>query len=598
MRYRFGGGIADWTFRAVTAGGVDGLAQLAAGEQITGWSDREGGSQYTHLLDSDGNPVASVVSAESGAGVGQIPVFWGPDGVQAMWVQAGTGPRALLVTSDLRHHTHSAEEITEGVFAEARIPAPAGGDTGGGPGLGELWIAAHDSPPEFQGADYVCDGVDDQVQFAAALTAAAGRRVVRPAPGTYRFSAAAVVDSAGADGGTAAIVGLNRDSAVIEVASSAAAAFQVAGSQLVLVENLSFVLSGSAAALAGGPWHSRLVNIAIEGDGTHTGWALDFSGAQNVLIESVRCEAVGNGVRLRNSTSAIFMHRVTVDVQADNSYGLLCDVGTGWMSRIFVEESEFITFSAGSTAIKTISGPTKTISGLRMQGLKVGGFATALDVEGTAASEFGFAYVNSSYEANTTLFRFDARSYGNVVSATELYAQASLALANDANTQEPPVPNILDGMRVQGEAGVVVSLVRNPLGTTVLRDITTRGAGNAAAVSRPPAIDAPHHVISLGNSGTAAQTIDCRRGSHFRVTATGNWTLANPVNPVDGQRLVVDVKQDGTGSRTMAVGNKFRFNTTFANATLTTAANKTDKLEWQYNGADDRWDLIRFVKGI
>ncbi|MEV2239534.1 hypothetical protein [Micromonospora sp. NPDC049891] len=101
-RYRFGGGIADWGFGTVTVDGTDHIAQVSAGVAVTFWSDEQGGTQYTDLLDSDSLPVTSVSLAD-GTGVrarGQIPPLFGPDGVTRMWAQAGTNPRALMVTTD------------------------------------------------------------------------------------------------------------------------------------------------------------------------------------------------------------------------------------------------------------------------------------------------------------------------------------------------------------------------------------------------------------------------------------------------------------------------------------------------------------------
>jgi hypothetical protein len=101
-RYNFGAGVADWVFGTATADGVDHLAQVDGSATVTFWSAEEAGSQYTDLLDADGLPVTSVTVAD-GSGVrarGQIPPLKGPDGVTRMWAQAGSNPRALMVTTD------------------------------------------------------------------------------------------------------------------------------------------------------------------------------------------------------------------------------------------------------------------------------------------------------------------------------------------------------------------------------------------------------------------------------------------------------------------------------------------------------------------
>jgi len=103
-RFPYGGSIADWTFGTVDyIDDVDNLVQVVGGIPITLWSAEVGGVQYTDLLTADGAGTATITSAVGdvvgGPATGQIPPFFGPDGVPRMWAQAGTGPRALMVTT-------------------------------------------------------------------------------------------------------------------------------------------------------------------------------------------------------------------------------------------------------------------------------------------------------------------------------------------------------------------------------------------------------------------------------------------------------------------------------------------------------------------
>lgn len=70
-----------------------------------------------------------------------------------------------------------------------------------------------------------------------------------------------------------------------------------------------------------------------------------------------------------------------------------------------------------------------------------------------------------------------------------------------------------------------------------------------------------------------------------RVTLAGNRTLANPTNLTNGQQLFFRIKQDGTGSRTLAYGSKYKF--PGGSATLTTTASALDILSCQYDATDD-----------
>jgi hypothetical protein len=102
-------------------------------------------------------------------------------------------------------------------------------------------------------------------------------------------------------------------------------------------------------------------------------------------------------------------------------------------------------------------------------------------------------------------------------------------------------------------------------------------------------------VVALTDAATIAT--DASLGNHFTVTLAGNRTLGNPTNPVDGQMVLYVIRQDATGSRTLAFGADFRATTDVALPTLSTAAAKTDYIGFRYNGTDSKWDCLSVVKG-
>lgn len=104
-------------------------------------------------------------------------------------------------------------------------------------------------------------------------------------------------------------------------------------------------------------------------------------------------------------------------------------------------------------------------------------------------------------------------------------------------------------------------------------------------------------VVAVGNT-TGTYTTDASQGNQFNLTLTGNLTLANPTNAVDGQGIAWRIKQDGTGSRTITLGSNFRLGTDVTAVVLSTAASKTDYLAAVYNAADTKWDVIAFTKGF
>lgn len=99
-RHTFGGSLTDWTIAlgdVATAGsGATGPAALVQrGATISFWSTQSGGTQYTDLLDSTGVAISTITSD---ATTGEIPAFSGPDGVPAMWADAGAGRQRILAT--------------------------------------------------------------------------------------------------------------------------------------------------------------------------------------------------------------------------------------------------------------------------------------------------------------------------------------------------------------------------------------------------------------------------------------------------------------------------------------------------------------------
>ena len=99
-RHLFGAGPASWTFNNTGSG-----TPMVGGAIVQAFNAQVGGTQYTDLsLDPDGSLIVDHVTssdASDGLQLGQIPPFYGPDGVYAMWLSANGGPRVYTVASDL-----------------------------------------------------------------------------------------------------------------------------------------------------------------------------------------------------------------------------------------------------------------------------------------------------------------------------------------------------------------------------------------------------------------------------------------------------------------------------------------------------------------
>lgn len=101
----------------------------------------------------------------------------------------------------------------------------------------------------------------------------------------------------------------------------------------------------------------------------------------------------------------------------------------------------------------------------------------------------------------------------------------------------------------------------------------------------------------------ATTTIDASLGNHFRITLTGNVTLAIPTNPIDGQHIIIELIQDATGGRTLTLATTgtgcFNVTTAITGAiALTTAAGTRSYLGATYRTAGAKWDVLAFATGI
>jgi hypothetical protein len=103
-------------------------------------------------------------------------------------------------------------------------------------------------------------------------------------------------------------------------------------------------------------------------------------------------------------------------------------------------------------------------------------------------------------------------------------------------------------------------------------------------------------VVPLAYASTL--NTDASAGDIFDVTLTGAATLANPTNPVDGKTLRWRIRQDGTGSRAVTLGNKFQIPSSATTPLpFSTAANAMDVLAATYHADRDKWDVTAFVPG-
>jgi hypothetical protein len=219
----------------------------------------------------------------------------------------------------------------------------------------------------------------------------------------------------------------------------------------------------------------------------------------------------------------------------------------------------------GSTAVRTITGTTNKI--------------TVTDGDGVAA--------------NPTL-----TVGSDIVQLTATQTLANKALS-DSTTSIVDVTDATKALKfdIAGTTAVTgtIATAFTTAKTLALPDATDTLVGRATTDTLTNK-RITKRVVALTDGATITPNSDTT--DIGTVTIAGNRTMAAPTGtPTDGQQLMLRVKQDATGSRTITWNAIYRFSTDVPNPTLSTAASKTDYAGFQYNAADSVWDCLAISRG-
>lgn len=112
----------------------------------------------------------------------------------------------------------------------------------------------------------------------------------------------------------------------------------------------------------------------------------------------------------------------------------------------------------------------------------------------------------------------------------------------------------------------------------------------------PPVTGQFRRVVNVAYAATItpnAQTTDVAR-----IVLTGSPTIATPSGtPYDGQQMLLELIQDGTGNRTVTWGAGYVFSDDVPVPTLSTTAGKTDLVGIQYSTANSKWKVLATPRG-
>lgn len=95
----------------------------------------------------------------------------------------------------------------------------------------------------------------------------------------------------------------------------------------------------------------------------------------------------------------------------------------------------------------------------------------------------------------------------------------------------------------------------------------------------------------------AAITADFSDADIIRITLAGNPTITL-AGGSDGQKCVLELKQDATGSRTVTWSANVRYGTDLPSITLSTAGGALDRVGLIYNAAAAKYDVVALSRGF
>lgn len=159
-------------------------------------------------------------------------------------------------------------------------------------------------------------------------------------------------------------------------------------------------------------------------------------------------------------------------------------------------------------------------------------------------------------------------------------AVGSGALAHEALASGNAALTLGTEALASGNAALSVAVPALASGNAALTDVASKYAIAGGPITGVVTTQSQ----SIGEVTTTALTsgvitFDFGAGNNFDITLGGNSTLQTPTTPSGGQTGTITIRQDGTGSRTLAYSGGWQFSGGTA-PTLTTTASGVDVLSF------------------
>lgn len=105
-------------------------------------------------------------------------------------------------------------------------------------------------------------------------------------------------------------------------------------------------------------------------------------------------------------------------------------------------------------------------------------------------------------------------------------------------------------------------------------------------------------IVPVVQSASAAgsTTINWSAKDVTKLTLTGNTAITNS-GAVDGQKMLLQLIQGGSGSYTVTFTSETKFGTSFTSITLSTAVGAIDMVGLVYSSATSKYNIVAFAAG-
>lgn len=404
--------------------------------------------------------------------------------------------------------------------AGASWKTPTGGGAATSARANLLYVAAADAPAgERARADYLCDGVGDQVEIQAAVTAArsSGARVLL-SPGGFNLSAPVELTGPNtvqsADQLDQYLEGAGPRRTRLIAASGIACALRISQVARVHVHNLGFQISGASHGIqsvatntetAGWRsfWLSSFINLEFLGDWvTHTGWAMHLESPFRSVFVNIDGNGIANGIRMF-ATADDFnpgdftFDRCFLDLFGNNRRALSIEstVPAGNMNQAEIRMFEAI--ASGTGCVGVYLGGTGPVNHIIMTGVNLEQFDWGYWVGNGIGNEIEGNYWELRHGAtgvNGSLLRFDTNAKGTRIRRIGFWYTTNahrLITSTATSTQHPnAVERVYIYADTDTELGTTANIT-NQIATAaaVLRKwIVAEGVGVASGVTVAPAV--------------------------------------------------------------------------------------------------------------